>query len=184
MQNKFNLVSALQLMSFMQTIKCANTAVQPEPELATGNYCDSGIILYFLFGFSFGLEPKSRPKPVALLSSISVIIINQCSSAISLRFSCIWKVNQPPSIPFSTALLLAANLSNIFNTLQNLQRKFSTISCVYLTLSNVGDFTFLLKRKTRELAPAPESHWFHKLYSDCASADSIFPSSIPSSKEE
>ena len=54
-------------MSFMQTIKCANTAVQPEPELATGNYCDSGIILYFLFGFSFGLEPKSRPKPVALL---------------------------------------------------------------------------------------------------------------------
>ena len=172
-------------MSFMQTIKCANTAVQPEPELATGNYCDSGIILYFLFGFSFGLKPKSRPKSVALLSSISVIIIKTSVLLPFLYvFTCIWKVNQPPSIPFSTALLLAANLSNIFNTLQNLQRKFSTISCVYLTLSNVGDFTFLLKRKTRELAPAPESHWFHKLYSDCASADSIFPSSIPSSKEE
>ena len=44
----------------MQTIKCADTAVQPEPELATGNYCHSGIILYFLFGLSFGLEPKIR----------------------------------------------------------------------------------------------------------------------------
>ena len=49
-------------MSFMQTIKCADTAVQPVPELelAMGNYCDSGIILYFLFGLSFGLEPKIR----------------------------------------------------------------------------------------------------------------------------